>query len=153
VRVRTLLTEQWLPRPVEEVFSFFSDANNLDVLTPPWLHFRVLTPGPIPMRPGAVIEYRLRWRGLPLFWTTEIAEWEPPHRFIDRALKGPYRRWVHEHTFEARDGGTLMTDRVEYAVPGWLAEPVISRLIVGPDVARIFDYRREKMRERFAPTA
>jgi ligand-binding SRPBCC domain-containing protein len=86
---------------------------------------------------------------VPLFWRTEIAAWEPPCRFVDRALASPYRLWAHEHTCEERDGGTLMRDRVEYAVPGWLAEPVLHRLIVGPDVRRIFDYRRGKMEELF----
>jgi ligand-binding SRPBCC domain-containing protein len=149
MNVRTLTTELWMPRPVEEVFAFFSDAHNLDVLTPPWLHFRVLTPAPIEMRQGTVIEYRLRWRRLPLFWRTEIAAWEPNKRFIDRALKSPYRQWVHEHTFEERDGGTLMRDRVDYAVPGWLLEPLLDRWVVGPDVRGIFAYRRKKMIELF----
>src|SRR5262245_55550705 len=95
VRVRTLLVEQMLPKPVEEIFAFFSDAGNLDLLTPPWLHFRVVTlPAAIGL--GAVIEYRLRWRGLPLFWRTEISDWRPPWRFVDRALKSPYLLWVHE---------------------------------------------------------
>jgi len=149
VRVRTLLTEQWLSRPIEDVFAFFSDAGNLDVLTPPWLHFRILTPKPIPMRLGTRIEYRLRWHGLPLFWRTEISAWEPPFRFVDRALKAPYRQWVHEHTFEKSNSGTLMRDRVDYAVPGWLAEPLVSRWLVAPDVERIFAYRRVRMQELF----
>lgn len=148
MRVRTLRTEQTLPRPVEEVFAFFSDAGNLDVLTPPWLHFRVLTPG-VAMRQGAVIEYRLRWRGLPLFWRTQIGDWRPPFRFVDRALKSPYLLWVHEHVFEPCPGGTRMTDRVDYAVPGGWLEPAVTRWVVAPDVGRIFAYRRDKMREAF----
>ena len=147
MRVRTLIIEQWLPRPRHEVFDFFSDAHNLEVLTPAWLHFRILTPYPIPMQSGTQIEYRLRWRGVPLFWRTEISVWEPPHRFVDRQIKGPYRQWVHEHTFAERDGGTLMRDRIDYAVPGWLVEPIVARLIVTPDVERIFAHRRQKMQE------
>src|SRR5439155_8599779 len=134
LRIHTLLTELWLPRPRDEVFAFFSDAANLDALTPPWLHFRILTPRPLSLQAGAHIEYRLRWRGLPIFWRTEIAVWEPPLRFVDRQIKGPYRQWIHEHTFEERDGGVLMRDRVEYAVPGWLLEPLLHRLLVGLDV-------------------
>ncbi len=149
MRIRTLTTEQWLPRSVEEVFAFFSDAANLDTLTPPWLHFRILTPLPIAMQQGTVIEYRLRWRGVPISWKTEIKVWQPPHRFIDQALRSPYRLWHHEHTFEGRDGGTLMRDRVDYAVPGLFLEPLVARWIVTPDVERIFDYRREKMTELF----
>jgi ligand-binding SRPBCC domain-containing protein len=149
VYLRTLEAELWLPRPREEVFAFFSDAGNLDVLTPPWLHFRILTPRPLPMHAGALLDYRLRWRRLPLRWRTEIAAWDPPGRFIDRQVRGPYRRWVHMHTFEARDGGTLVHDRVEYAVPGWLVEPLVYHLVVGPDVRRIFAYRQGKLRELF----
>ncbi|MBY0231784.1 MAG: SRPBCC family protein [Gemmataceae bacterium] len=149
MRIRTFTTEQWLPRPVEEVFAFFSDAGNLDVLTPPWLRFRILTPLPVEMTRGTLLEYRISWRWLPLRWKTEIAAWEPPVRFVDRMLSGPYRQWVHEHGFEAKDGGTLMTDRVDYAVPGWLLEPVVNGWIVGPDVRRIFGYRRAKMQELF----
>jgi ligand-binding SRPBCC domain-containing protein len=151
VPVRILETEIWLSRSSEEVFAFFSDALNLEVLTPPWLHFRVLTPGPIVMRKGAQIDYRIRWRCLPLKWRTEISEWEPPHRFVDRQVRGPYRQWVHEHTFERHVGGTLMRDRVEYLAPLRLIEPVVHRLIVAPDVRRIFDYRTQKMQELFGP--
>jgi ligand-binding SRPBCC domain-containing protein len=148
VRVRTLATEQRLPRPVEDVFAFFSDAANLDRLTPPWLHFRVLTPS-VPMRQGTVIEYRLRWRGLPLLWRTEISVWQPPFRFVDQALKSPYRLWKHEHVFEPAGQATRMLDRVEYAVPGGLIEPAITKWLVGPDVGRIFAYRKQKMQELF----
>jgi ligand-binding SRPBCC domain-containing protein len=81
--------------------------------------------------------------------TSRFPDREPPHRFIDRALKGPYRLWAHEHTFEERDGGTLMRDRVDYAVPAWLLEPLIHRLVVGPDVGRVFEYRRRKMEGLF----
>ncbi len=144
-----MTTELWLPRSRADLFAFFSDANNLDVLTPPWLHFRILTPAPIPMGRGTTIEYRLRWHGLPLFWRTEITAWEPPGRFVDRQIKGPYRQWIHEHIFAEQDGGTLMRDRVDYAVPGWLMEPLLSRWIITPDVERIFAYRRRKMEQLF----
>src|SRR3954454_2837172 len=86
LRIHTFTTELWLPRPVGEVFAFFSDAANLDQLTPPWLHFRILTSSPVPTHAGAVIDYRLRWHGLPLLWRTEIAAWGPPHRFVDRQI-------------------------------------------------------------------
>jgi ligand-binding SRPBCC domain-containing protein len=151
LRVRTLTIQQWLPAAIDEVFAFFSDAHNLDVLTPPWLHFRILTPRPIPMRLGTLIDYRLRWRGLPLSWRTQISTWEPPYRFVDQQVRGPYRQWVHQHTFEEHDGGTLMHDSIAYAVPGWLLEPLLSRLIVARDVERIFAYRRARMQELFGP--
>ncbi len=138
-RLFTHQSEIWLPRPRSEVFAFFSEPRNLETITPAWLHFSILTPQPIAMRPGAIIDYRLRLRGIPVCWKTEITVWEPPHRFVDVQRRGPYRVWVHEHTFEERDGGTLARDRVDYKVPGgWL----VQRLLVGRDVERIFAYRR-----------
>lgn len=130
------------------MFPFFADARNLERITPPWLRFRILTPGPIEMRVGALIDYRLRIRGVPVRWRTRIAAWEPPHRFVDEQVRGPYRRWVHEHTFEPTDGGTLCRDRVEYAVPGGA---LIARLLVRPDVERIFAYRRAVLASLFPP--
>lgn len=129
-------------RPIEDVFAFFADAGNLERLTPPWLRFEILTPRPIAMRVGALIDYRLRVRGLPLRWRSEITAWEPPYRFVDEQRRGPYRLWIHEHTFETVDGGTRVRDRVEYAAPGgW----IVQRLFVGPDLKRIFDYRTEAL--------
>src|SRR4051812_36446234 len=110
----TLSAEQWLPRPRNEVFSFFADARNLEALTPPWLKFEVLTPSPIEMRPGALIDYRIRVHGLPIRWRTEITEWNPPHSFADVQLNGPYTLWHHKHSFHERDSGTLCVDEVRY---------------------------------------
>jgi len=146
VKEFTLHVELWLPRPRHEVFPFFADAQNLESLAPPWLNFEVLTPAPIKMRPGTLIDYKLRMRGIPLRWQSEISTWEPPFRFIDEQRRGPYRRWIHEHSFEERDGGTLCRDRVRYAVfGGWLVE----RLFVRRDVERIFAFRRERLLEIF----
>lgn len=139
-------TRQWLPRPIEEVFPFFSDARNLEELTPGWLSFRVLTPEPIPMAVGTTIDYRLAWHGIPLRWTSEIAAWDPPHRFVDRQLRGPYRLWHHEHRFEEADGGTLVVDDVDYAVWGGA---VAVRLGVRRDIERIFAFRSAQLAERF----
>lgn len=140
--------EQWLPRPRAEVFPFFADAANLQAITPPWLDFRILTPGPIAMRPGTLIDYRLKLRGFPIRWRTQITVWEPPFRFVDRQLKGPYRQWVHEHSFEEKDGGTLCRDRVDYAVPGGA---LVNRIFVQRDVETIFAYRREQLERLFPP--
>ena len=117
--------ELWLPRPREEIFPFFAEARNLEKLTPAFLKFEVLTPAPIVMRAGLVIDYRLKVHGLPIRWKTEIIEWEPPQRFVDVQLKGPYKLWHHTHTFEERDGGTLCRDEVRYmprggALVNWL---------------------------------
>lgn len=135
-----------LPRPRPEVFDFFADAGNLQALTPPWLHFRILTPLPIEMRQGARIDYRLRLRGIPLRWKTAITAWDPPVRFVDEQLSGPYRLWIHEHTFEEDGDGTVVNDYVRYAVPfGALA----NWLLVARDVRTIFEYREARLREIF----
>ncbi len=141
MKVHRLEREQFLSHPVEEVFAFFADAHNLERITPPQLRFRVLTPGPIELRAGALIEYRLRLRGLPLDWLTRIEEWEPGVGFVDNQLVGPYRLWHHTHRFEAREGGTLMRDLVRYALPAWpLGE--LGQALVRRELAAIFDFRR-----------
>ena len=141
-----LLTTVHLPRPLDEVFDFFSEARNLEIITPPWLRFRVRTAEPIVIAQGTTIDYRLSWRGVPLRWTSVIAAWDPPHFFIDRQIRGPYRLWHHEHTFTDHGGRTEVVDRVRYAVPmgRW-----IQRLIVGRDVDAIFAYRKQRLLEIF----
>ena len=140
----TLQTELWLPRPRDEVFAFFADARNLEILTPPWLKFEVLTPAPIAMRPGTLIDYRIRVHGFPIRWRTEITVWDPPHRFVDVQLHGPYTLWHHTHTFEERDGGTLCLDQVRYHPRGGA---LVNWLFVRRDVERIFQYRQQRMQE------
>jgi ligand-binding SRPBCC domain-containing protein len=142
----TLSTWQWFPLPRERVFAFFADALNLERITPDLLRFKVLTPGPIDMRPGALIDYRLSLRGVPLRWRTEITEWDPPRRFVDVQLKGPYREWHHTHTFEEQDRGTMVKDVVRYRLfgPALLTRP-INALLVAPDTKRIFAYRYQAL--------
>jgi ligand-binding SRPBCC domain-containing protein len=145
-----LLCRQTVPTPVDKVFPFFADAYNLEDITPSYLNFEVLTPKPIPMKAGALIDYQLRVRGVPIRWKTEIAVWEPPHRFVDQQLKGPYQRWHHTHTFEPTpEGGTLCTDRVEYRPIGGPLAPIANALFVQRDVVGIFRYRTVKIAERF----
>ena len=137
-----------LPRPLDEVFPFFSDAFNLEKLTPSWLRFSVVTPAPITMAVGTLIDYRLRVRGLPMRWKSRISEWDPPHRFVDEQLRGPYRTWIHQHIFEDLGHETRVVDQVSYDhLGGWLA----NSLLVGPDVRRIFQYRETKLQELFPP--
>ncbi|MFM8810404.1 MAG: SRPBCC family protein [Chthoniobacterales bacterium] len=146
MRIREFQCELWLPLPPDELFPFFADAGNLDAITPPWLHFRIVTPRPIEMRAGALIDYKLRVRGVPLRWRTLIREWNPPHSFVDEQIRGPYRQWVHRHTFEPKDGGTLARDIVHYAVP---FDFIAHRLLVRPDIEKIFAYRQEALRKKF----
>jgi ligand-binding SRPBCC domain-containing protein len=145
-----LSTWQWLPRQREEVFRFFSDARNLQRITPAFLHFDVLTPGPLTMGAGALIDYRLKLRGIPLRWRTEITMWEPPVRFVDVQLRGPYAEWVHTHTFEEEDGGTLVRDAVRYRLwgPEFLTR-IINKILVAPDTKRIFEFRHQALEEIF----
>jgi ligand-binding SRPBCC domain-containing protein len=138
MRVHRLQSVTWVPRPVDDVFAFHADAGNLQQLTPSWLDFHILTPRPIEMRAGALLEYRLRLRGIPIRWLTEIEEWAPPSHFVDVQRRGPYRLWEHRHEFEARDGGTAIRDDVRFALP---ADWLVFRWLVAPDVRRIFTFR------------
>ena len=142
-----LKTEQIIDKPQDELFSFFSDAHNLAEITPPWLNFRVLTPPPIEMKVGTCIDYRLKLRGIPVRWQSEITAWNPPHSFVDEQRRGPYRRWIHTHTFVAVPDGTLVRDEVEYAVFGG---GIVQKFFVAPDIEKIFAYRSEKLKELLA---
>jgi len=138
-----LVYRQLLPLDIDTTFSFFADAANLDRLTPPWLHFQILSQLPVAMRPGAFIDYKLRLRGVPINWQSEITAWEPPHHFVDVQRRGPYRLWEHTHRFERiGEQATLVIDEVRYAVPGG---GVVNRLAVRPDLDRIFRFRREQL--------
>lgn len=136
-----------LAQPIERVFPFFAEAKNLQNLTPPWLDFRIVK-SPDALGPAATIDYRLRIRGIPLRWRSEITVWDPPRRFVDEQRRGPYRLWIHEHDFEPIDGGTRCHDRVTYAVSGGA---LVNRLVVEPDLRRLFDYRRRRLEEQFGP--
>lgn len=141
-----LETELLLPFPREHIFGFYADAMNLEAITPAWLRFRVLTPAPIEMREGALIDYRLRLHGIPIRWRTKITAWEPPYRFVDEQIRGPYLLWRHEHVFEDRNGDTRVIDRVDYRVPGGR---LVNWLLVERDVAKIFAFRHDALQRIF----
>jgi ligand-binding SRPBCC domain-containing protein len=149
MRIFELARSQFVPRSREDIFAFFSNAENLEAVTPPWLRFRILSPRPIHMNKGRRIDYALRIHGVTIGWTSEITAWEPPLRFVDEQVRGPYRIWVHEHRFEAVPDGTRVIDRVRYAVPGGR---LVNGLLVGPDLDRVFGFRREQL-ERILGTA
>lgn len=140
-----LQREQWLPQPIQDVFAFFADARNLEAITPPWLGFQILSPEPIVMAPGTLIEYRLRWHCLPMRWVTEIRSWNPPIGFMDVQLRGPYRLWEHTHRFQAVDGGTRMCDVVRYSLPFGVLGRMAHAWVVKADLEKIFDYRARKV--------
>lgn len=143
-----LSQEQFVPRPRSEVFAFFSDARNLERLTPPWLNFEIVEI-PAQLNEGALIRYRLALRGLPLHWTTRIEEWVPGERFVDLQLAGPYALWHHTHEFEDAEGGTLIRDVVRYRVPFGPIGEIVRKTLVERDTRKIFDYRREMIEREF----
>lgn len=145
--VHVMRFEQRLEAPPEAVFPFFADARNLEAITPPLLRFRLLTPEPVAMGVGTFLQYALRIHGVPVSWDTLIQEWEPPHRFIDVQVRGPYRLWHHTHSLEPVDDGsaTVMRDTVRYAVGFGFFGEVARRAVVVRDVRAIFAFRAERV--------
>jgi ligand-binding SRPBCC domain-containing protein len=144
MRVRSFEAEQWFPLKQEELFVFLADVANLEAITPGFLNFRVVTPLPIVMGQGRLIDYKLRVRGIPVRWRSKITAWQPPSRFVDEQVRGPYRLWIHEHILEPRDGGTVMRDRVRFAL--WF--DFLTARFVRRDIEAIFKYRRNMLRAR-----
>lgn len=141
--------KQIIERTREEVFDFFADAGNLERITPPELNFKIITPQPIDIKKGALIDYQLKLRGIPLRWKTEITQWNPPFDFVDTALKSPYKQWIHLHTFEESEAGeTIMKDLVRYRLP---LEPLgdLAHFYVKKELKYIFDYRCKVIEEIF----
>lgn len=147
--VHRLERQQFVPRPRDEVFAFFAEAQNLEMLTPAFLNFRILTPLPLDMRSGTLIDYQIRLGGIPMRWRTRIETFEAPVRFVDVQLAGPYRIWHHVHEFQDAPGGTLVTDRVDYALPFGFLGALAHRLFVRRALKRIFDYRQQRLAEIF----
>jgi ligand-binding SRPBCC domain-containing protein len=145
--VHVLRREQRLDAPPAAVFPFFADARNLEAITPPILQFRLLTPEPVSMGVGTFLQYALRLRGVPVRWDTLIQEWDPPHRFVDVQVRGPYRLWHHTHSLEPVDGGraTLMRDTVRYAVGFGALGEIARRALVLRDLEAIFAFRAERV--------
>ena len=141
---------QWVGRPVDEVFNFFSSETNLERLTPPWLRFHVVGKSTPSIETGTLIDYRLRISGIPVKWRTQIESWEPGKRFVDRQLYGPYRKWHHTHTFEAESGGTRMNDRVIFQLPLGRLGDILASWKVKRQVKEIFDFRKEEIDRIFA---
>lgn len=136
--------EQIIDRSRRETFAFFSDARNLEALTPPFLKFRILTPSPIHMSEGTMIDYRIVLHGVPIKWRTLIETWAPEEKFVDTQLSGPYALWRHTHTFaDTGDGRTIMKDHVEYAIPFGPLGRIVHGLFVHASIQQIFDFRAE----------
>lgn len=147
--LHVLACEQFLPYPVDRVFDFFKKPENLDHVTPPNLGFKILTPSPIPMAKGTVIDYTIRLYGIPMKWQTVITDYDPPHFFTDTQVKGPYKTWIHTHRFIPKDGGTLMVDEVKYEVPLGPLGDIVRALFVKNEVEKIFNYRKKVIADLF----
>ena len=141
MKVHELRREQFLGRPLPDVFAFFAEASNLELLTPAWLRFEVIEPAPTVMADGTLINYRLRVHGVPLRWTSRIESWQPNARFVDRQIKGPYALWHHTHDFEAVGEGTLIRDTVRYSIGFGPIGEAVHALQVQRDLDNIFAYR------------
>jgi ligand-binding SRPBCC domain-containing protein len=142
----TLVSRARVQRPLAEVFPFFSNPRNLERITPSMLRFRIIGDPPSPITEGALIDYKLRIRGLSIRWRSCISTWEPPHRFVDTQLRGPYRQWIHEHQFYDEGESTMMQDTIRYKVRGGR---LINHFFVKKDVLKIFRYRTEYLRDHF----
>jgi ligand-binding SRPBCC domain-containing protein len=138
-----------IPRPREEVFNFFQKAENLQKLTPEFLDFEILTPTPIVMQEGTLIDYRLKLWGVPVNWKTRISEWLPMERFQDVQLSGPYKVWIHTHSFSDSGEHTLMRDRIQYRPRGGILAPLLNRFFVAANIRKIFEYRTERILDIF----
>jgi ligand-binding SRPBCC domain-containing protein len=147
--VRTLERRQWVSLDLHDVFAFFARPENLPLITPPWLGFRILTPGPITMRRGLVIDYTVRVLGRPTPWRSSIAEYDPPHGFRDVQVAGPYRLWDHRHRFRREGNGTLIEDSVVYEPPLGPLGALLDAVIIRRQLAAIFDYRRRRIEDLF----
>jgi ligand-binding SRPBCC domain-containing protein len=147
--VQTLHKEQLIKKPIKEVFAFFEKPENLAIITPPSLGFQILTPLPIEMKDGALIDYTIRLRGIPVRWTTMVTDYDPPHKFVDVQIRGPYAFWHHTHMFKQVDDGTIMTDIVQYILPCGLLGRFVHAFSVEGQLKNIFEYRARKIEEYF----
>ena len=149
MKLYSLDSVQFINKPIEDVFEFFSKPDNLSVITPPRLGFKILTPTPIYMSTGRLIDYKIYLMGIPIHWRTLITDFDPPHMFVDQQIKGPYTMWHHTHTFQKVDGGVEIKDRVVYSIPFSILGRLLNFLWIRKDLENIFNYRKKVIDELF----
>lgn len=150
---RSAYTLEWaqvIPVPPEVAFGFFEDPQNLHLIRPGWLNFRITSIRGTPVDVGTTISYRIRWLGIPISWVSRIDESERNRRFVDVQIRGPYRFWRHEHRFDERNGQTLMRDTVRYELPLGVLGTIVHRLVVRRQLRDIFEYRASRIKLLFA---
>ncbi len=143
MKIHLLKKEQFLRQPLDKVFAFFAKPENLEKITPASLSFRILTPAPILMEKGRIIDYQIKIMGLPQRWRSIISDYQPPHFFVDEQLKGPYSFWHHTHRFSSKDGGTLIIDEVRYGLSFGMLGNLAHALFVRSQLESIFNYRAQ----------
>jgi hypothetical protein len=146
-----LITEQWVPQPIDRVFDFFSDPKNLEFLTPDLLHFKIIKTSHATIQEGTILNYQLKLHGIPIRWQSRITDWVPGKRFLDQQTRGPYTFWHHMHEFYEARGGTVIRDNVVYKLPGWVPGDVLGHSYIKKDLEKIFMYRREQIKKLFNP--
>ena len=147
---QTVCFEQLIPCPVDEVFPFFSDVNNLEKITPPWLNFKIVNNSSQKISMGSIFNFKLKVHGIPIQWKTEIVEWEENRKFVDVQRIGPYLKWHHSHFFESLNGETRMIDQIAYQIPGGIIGKKLFLKWVKKDLESIFLFRRQKITEYFS---
>jgi ligand-binding SRPBCC domain-containing protein len=149
MKVYTLRREQLLPRTLDEVFSFFERPENLEAITPPWLHFKMITPTPVHIKQGSIFDYTMRVRGISMHWASLVTEYNPPHSFVDQQIRGPYEYWYNTHRFKETDEGTHIIEEIRYIMPFGLLGRAVHGLMVAQDLQEIFDYRQMAIEKLF----
>ena len=146
MKLNEINSEQFINIKIQNVFDFFSKPENLQEITPKRLGFNIITPGPIEMEKGTVIDYYIKISYIPIRWRTIITNYNPPYKFVDQQIKGPYSFWHHTHTFSKLNGGTLIKDNIKYLVPFGIIGKIINKIWIKRDLENIFDYRKNKIK-------
>ena len=145
MKIYEINTTQFIAKPLEMVFDFFSKPENLEHITPSYLKFNLQTPSPVIMKIGQIIDYKIKLKGIPLRWRSQITSYDPPYHFVDEQIRGPYALWQHTHTFKEKNGTTLIEDHILYKIPFGIIGSAANSLFVKKDLTRIFQYRKEKI--------